>query len=214
MRHWYRLSCLAPTVVAGLVAVQPAAAEVVLSFTGIVTDVGSIGLTPPSGVDAGAEVTGRVTYNPAEATVIAVGPGERVYMFMPGSGNEFTIEIGPHVWKTDLQSLDLCNEVCQGDFLNINGVSLTSENFPNNAGTGILVLGFSDSESPFDLLDGHDLPNSTEDINFGSADSKNGAVSSNDENSGFWTIAFDVNESTVPATPVTWSQVKTLYARP
>ena len=215
MKHWYRLSCLAPAaVVAGLLAVQPAAAEVVLSLTGTVTDVGSFGSTPPSGVEAGSPVTGRVSYNPAEATMIEVGPGERAYVFLPGTGNEITIVIGTYEWKTDLQSIDLCDDACDGDYVDIVGFSATTDNFPSNIGAGTLSLGFSDFQAPYDLIHGADLPNGAEDVTVGAADSANGSVSSSDGASGFWAIAFDVDSATVPATRVTWSEVKQLYARP
>ena len=216
MTNWYRFSCLAPcaVVVTGLLAAVPAAADVVLSFTGTVTQVGAVLVTPPTGVGPGSEVSGTVNYNPAEATVVEVGPGERAYIFLPGTGNQITMVIGNLEWRTDLQSIDLCDDVCGGDFVDVVGVSSTTEDFPDNVGSGILSLGFTDDADPFDLITGTDLPNKTEDVNFGAATLKNGSISSSDGFQSFWAIAFDVDSSTVPATRLTWSQVKTLYARP
>lgn len=215
MKHSHMLSCLLACglALAGWLAVQPAAAAVVLSFTGTVYDVGSSGVTPPSGVGVGTAVSGMVTYDPAEATMIEVSPSQRSYVFLPGTGNEITFEIGTHVWKTDLQSVNVCDDVCDGDFLDFSGLSTTTVNFPENLGMGIMLLEFSDFESTYDLLDGHDLPNATEDINFATATVKSGSVYSNG-GPGFWNIFFDVDSPSVPATTSTWSEVKALYARP
>jgi len=76
----------------------------VLSFTGTVTDVGSVNVSPPEGVGIGAAVSGTVTYEPCRASMIEVGPSERAYVFLPDR-NEITVEIGTHVWKTDLQTV-------------------------------------------------------------------------------------------------------------
>ena len=214
MKHCHKHFCLVAwgLSLAGLLAVQPAAA-VVLSFTGTVTDVGSVNVSPPEGVGIGAAVSGTVTYDPAEASMIEVGPSERAYVFLPGTGNEITVEIGTHVWKTDLQTVGVCDEVCDGDYLDHNGLSSTTVSFPDNLGTGFLLIEFADFEATYDLLDGTDLPNATEDINFAAAIVKMGSVYSNGP-SGFWNILFEVDSPSVPATTSTWSEVKALYARP
>jgi len=51
--------------------------------------------------------------------------------------------------------------------------------FPDNLGTGFLLIEFADFEATYDLLDGTDLPNATEDINFAAAIVKMGSVYSN-----------------------------------
>ena len=200
-------------ILAGLLSAQTAAAAVVINFTGTVTDVGSINVTPPEGVGAGSTVTGTVKYNPADATMVELGPSERAYVFPLGSGNEITFAIGTHVWKADLYTIAVCDEVCEGDYLDFAAVSSTTETFPYNLGSGFMVLEFADFESTFDLVDGHDLPNAPEDINFGAAVAKTGSVSSNG-GTGFWDITFDVDSPSVAAKTSTWSEVKALFARP
>lgn len=215
MKHCHMRFCLVASglTLAGLLAVQPAAAAVVISFTGTVSDVGSNNVSPPVGVGVGTAVTGMVTYDPAEATMIEVGPSDRAYLFLPGTGNEITFEIGTHVWKTDLQTVGVCDEACDGDYLDFVGLSNTTVNFPENLASGFMILEFSDFESTYDLLDGHDLPNATEDINFATATVKTGSVYSS-SGASFWNILFDVDSPSVPATTSTWSEVKALYARP
>ncbi len=144
-------------------AVDAATAAVVVTFSGQVTDVGGFfGATPPPGVSVGNNVSGTVRYSTAAATVVEVGPSEREYVFPQGSGNEVTIIIGTNVWKADLQSVSLCDDACGGDYLDYIGASLVTATFPGNLGSGVLGLDYSDSETPYDLLNGHDLPNASE----------------------------------------------------
>src|SRR5262245_48308053 len=215
MKHWLStLGFFSGTILlAGLLGAGTAGAAVVLSFTGTVTGVQGINATPPTGISVGNVVSGTVVYSTGAATTIEVGPSERSYIFLPASGNEMTITIGTHVWKTDLQGVSVCNEECGGDYLDYTGFSDTAVNFPDNLGAGILALEFSDSDPPFGLLDGHDLPNGAEDIHFAEAATKTGAISSS-AGTSFWVIAFDMDSETVPVQQVTWSQVKALYARP
>ena len=193
--------------------VDVAAAAVVVTFSGQVTDVGAFGASPPAGVSVGNTVSGTVKYSTAGATVIEVGPSERAYIFQPGFGNEITITIGTNVWKTDLQSVSLCDDAFGGDYLDYLGTSLVTATFPGNLGSGLLGLDYSDSETPYDLLNGHDLTNAPEDIGFAAAQVKAGSVSSSD-GVNIWAIQFDVDSQTVPVQSLTWGEIKALYARP
>lgn len=214
MKHCHKQSCLVSCtlMLAGVLAAGPVAAKVVVTFTGTVTEVAGT-VTPPSGVEVGNAVSGTVSYIPAAATMFEVGPSEREYAFPAGAGNEFTVSIGALTWKTDLQVVYVCDDACDSDFLDFTGLSTTTENFPDNVGAGYLFLEFSDSEAPYGLVNGHDLPNAAEDVNFAAAIVKSGLVSSNGP-AGLWAIVFDVDSPTVPTTSKTWGEVKALYARP
>ncbi|HZM14411.1 MAG TPA: hypothetical protein VFE28_00285 [Candidatus Krumholzibacteria bacterium] len=215
MKHWLSTFGFVSGAIllAGLLAAGTAGAAVVLSFTGTVTDVQAIFTSPPAGISVGNPVSGTVVYTTGGATPVEVGPSERAYLFPPASGHEITITIGTQVWKSDLQGVSLCNEECGGDYLDYTGFSNTTVNFPDNLGSGILALEFIDSDPPYGVLDGHDLPNGPEDIHFAEAGTKMGTVSSS-SGSSFWVISFDTQSETVPVRDVTWSEVKALFSRP
>ncbi len=210
MRSWFLLTGI---LLAGAFAGGPADAKVVLSFTGTVTDLGGFGGSPPAGISVGNEVTGQVTYTPSAATEVETGDMERTYLFPTGGTHQFTVTIESHVWTTDLQGVSMCNEACVGDYLDFAGFTNTPANFPGNLEMGILAIEFSDDESPYTLLAGHDLPDAPEDIDFGAASFFSGSVNSSSDQ-GFWFIAFDLNPPTVPVTSSTWGGVKALFARP
>jgi len=197
----------------GTLTTAAANAGVVVSFSGQVTDLGGFQASPPAGVSLGSIVNGTVVYFTADATEVEVGPSERTYIFPAASRNQITVSIGTLMWKADLQGINVCDDVCDGDFLDCAGFSSVTVNFPGNLGTGFLSLEFSDADLPYDLLIGHDLPNAAEDIRFGSAQVKAGSVSSSD-GTGFWAIQFDVNSQSVPVRASTWGEIKALYARP
>ncbi len=211
MRSWFLLT---GALLAGTLALGPANAEVVLTFTGTVNDVGGFGASPPSGISIGSQVSGRVTYVPTAATEVETGPSERSFIFPLGSTHQFTITIESHVWTTDLLGVSTCDSVCAGDYLDFAGFSNTTVNFPGNLETGILAIEFSDEESPFTLLNGHDLPDAPEDIVFGAASFQSGSVTSTSNLGGFWFISFDLDPPTVPVETMTWGEVKALFARP
>lgn len=193
-------------------AMHAAEAAVVITFTGTVTTVEGVGATPPAGVTVGSIVSGSVVYNTADALGYELGPAW-MYDFPPASGNELTIVIGSLVWKSEHEWISVCNEACGGDSLEFLGLSMTTVNFPGNLGDGTLLLEFTDSETPFDLLHGHDLPDAAEDIQFPAALVRAGQVSSFADVS-FWGILFDVDSVTVPVRTLTWGEIKALYARP
>jgi hypothetical protein len=194
-------------------AAGAARAAVVLHFSGQVTAVGGLLASPPAGISAGNTVSGTVVYATADATEVEVGPSERAYVFPPDSENRVTVTIGTYVWEAELQSVSLCDDACGGDFLDYIGIASITMNFPGNLGTGFLSLDYSDAETPYDLLQGHDLPDAAEDLSFGAAQVKSGTVSSSD-GSAFWAIEFDVDSQTVPVETTTWGEIKALYARP
>ena len=210
MRSWFLLTGV---LLAAAFAGGPADAKVVLSFTGTVTDLGGFGASPPTGISIGNQVTGQVTYVPAAATEVETGPSERSYLFPTGGTHQFTITIESRVWTTDLQGVSTCNEACAGDYLDFAGFSNTTADFPGNLEVGILAIEFSDDESPFTLLDGHDLPDAPEDIAFGAANFFSGSVNSS-SSLGFWFISFDLDTPTLPVEASSWGEVKALFARP
>lgn len=205
---------LAGALLAGGLPSGPADAKVVLSFTGTVTGLGGFAASPPTGISIGSQVTGQVTYVPSAATEVETGPSERSFIFPPGGTHQFTVSIESHVWTTDLQGVSTCNEVCAGDYLDFAGFSNTTVNFPGNLEMGILAIEFSDEDTPFTLLNGHDLPDAPEDIDFGAATFFSGSVNSSSSFQGFWFISFDLDTPTLPVEESTWGEVKALFARP
>ena len=213
-----QLSSKATWILGGLLAclclVAPVQAKVVITFTGTVTDVSAFGATPPSGVAVGNPVSGTITYVPTAATAVEVGPGERSYFFPVEVEHLITITIGSKTWKSTLL-VGVCDDVCDGDRLDFSGFSQTAADFPGLLDVGLAALEYSDSQAPYALLNGTDLPNSSEDIGFGSADLKSGTISSNSGTGlSLWLISFDLDSATLPARGTSWGTVKALYGKP
>ena len=190
-----------------------AAAKVVVSFTGVVDDVTGFGASPPAGVSVGQSVSGTVSYVPASAQGFEVGPSEKSYGFIPDGVNVVRITIGSQTWTTSLVSVGVCDGVCGGDNLNFGGVATPSSIFPGLLDEGVMVLDYTDSAEPFGMVNGTDLPDAAEDVQFGEADGRLGSISSTSGAAGLWIITFTTDTSTLPVQGTTWSQVKQLFAR-
>lgn len=215
MRSWFLLTGVLLT---AALASTPATAKVVLSFTGTVFNVtGSGGASPPSGVSVGNQVSGLITYVPAAATEVPSGPSERQYLFPTGATHQITITIESLVWQVDLQLVYVADEANSRDALSFQGTASTSANFPGFLEDGGLGIDFFDEVPPFTLLNGYDLPDSPEDIDFGAAVlSRHGGVSSINSSGAVavWLIQFDLDSVTLPVEESTWGEVKALFARP
>jgi hypothetical protein len=194
-------------------AAGPAAAMVVISFSGTVVDVSGFGATPPSGVSVGDPVTGTLSYNASDAQGVESAPSDWDYTFNPSDQNLVTVTIGAQTWTTPLAVARVCDGPCNGDELSYGGVTGTSSGFPGFLQGGLITLQYLDSSDPFALIGGTALPAAIQDVDFGAVDGTIGTISSS-SGSGIWAISYTMESSTLPVKATTWSQVKLLYARP
>ena len=190
-----------------------AAAAVVVSFSGTVTDVSGFGATPPAGVSVDDPVTGTVSYVAAGAQGEETGPSDWSYAFNPGGQSFMTVTIGAQTWTTSVAFVHVCDGECSGDELGFGGVTASSTGFPGFLDNGLMTLQYFDSTDPFDVVTGTDLPDATQDVDFSAVDGTLGTIGST-SGTGLWAISFTTENSTLPVKPMTWSQMKQLFAKP
>jgi len=194
-------------------AAGPVAAAVVVSFSGTVSDVSGFGATPPAGVSVGDPVSGTVSYVAGDAQGEETSPSDWSYAFNPGTQGSMTVTIGALTWTTSLAFVHVCDGECNGDELGFGGITVSNTGFPGFLGNGLITLQYFDSTDPFEVVTGTDLPDATQDVDFGAVDGTLGTIGSTSGGT-LWAISFTTASSTLPVESMTWSQVKQLFAKP
>jgi hypothetical protein len=208
-----RIACVCAGLLSTCLGAGPAAAAVVVSFSGTVSDVSAFGATPPAGVSIGDPVSGTVSYVAAGAQGEETGPSDWSYAFNPGGQNFMTVTIGAQTWTTSLAFVQVCDGECSGDELGFGGVTASSTGFPGFLDNGLMTLQYFDSSDPFDVVAGTDLPDATQDVDFSAVDGTLGTIGST-SGTGLWVISFTTEDTTLPVRSMTWSQMKRMFATP